>query len=159
MAKYPFLGGENLEDLALDERVATSVRIKADVVGRDEREGGLRAILNYGHTLAHALETAGHYDLRHGEAVAIGLVFAAELARRLERIDDGRVGHHRKVVESYHLPSRLPEDVDADALVELMGRDKKALDGLTFVLDGAGGVEVVKGVDPDQVRLTLEAIR
>ena len=159
MAKYHFLGGEHLEDLSLDERVAACVRIKADVVARDEREGGLRAVLNYGHTLAHALETAGRYDLRHGEAVAIGLVFAAELARRLERIDGGRVEHHRKVVESYNLPSRLPEDADADTLVELMGRDKKALSGLTFVLDGPGGVQPVHGVDADQVRLALEAVR
>jgi 5-deoxy-5-amino-3-dehydroquinate synthase len=167
MAKYHFLGGEHLEDLPLEERVAASVRIKADVVASDERESpggagtqmGRRAILNYGHTLAHALETQGRYDLRHGEAVAIGLVFAAELARRLERIDDGRVDHHRKVVESYHLPSRLPEDADADALVELMGRDKKAVDGLTFVLDGPAGVQPVHGVDVEQVRLALEAVR
>ena len=77
--------------------------IKADVVAADEREDPAnrrgRAILNYGHTLAHALETAGRYDLRHGEAVAIGLVYAAELARRLGRIDDARVvEHHREVV-------------------------------------------------------------
>jgi 5-deoxy-5-amino-3-dehydroquinate synthase len=159
MAKYHFLGGEGLEDLPLDERVAACVRIKADVVARDEREGGVRAILNYGHTLAHALETAGRYDLRHGEAVAIGLVFAAELARRLERIDDGRVERHRKVVEGYGLPARLPADADPDTLMSLMGRDKKATAGLTFVLDGPGGVEPVRGVDPVQVRLALEALR
>jgi 5-deoxy-5-amino-3-dehydroquinate synthase len=159
MAKYHFLGGEHLEDLDLDERVAACVRIKADVVQRDEREGGLRAILNYGHTLGHALETAGRYDLRHGEAVAIGLVFAAELARRLERIDGGRVDHHRKVVAAYQLPSRLPEDADADALVTLMARDKKAVDGMTFVLDGPSGVAPVSGVPVDQVRLALEAVR
>ena len=73
--------------LPLDERVAACVRIKADVVAADEREAGRRAILNYGHTLAHALETTGRYDLRHGEAVAVGLVFAAELAHVLGRID------------------------------------------------------------------------
>jgi 5-deoxy-5-amino-3-dehydroquinate synthase len=161
MAKYHFLGGEHLEDLPLDERVAACVRIKADVVAADEHEGeaGLRATLNYGHTLAHALETAGHYDLRHGEAVAIGLVFAAELARRLERIDAGRVDHHRKVVESYHLPSHLPDGADADALIALMARDKKAVDGLTFVLDGPAGVQPVAGVAVEQVRLALEAVR
>ncbi len=161
MAKYHFLGGEHLEDLSLDERVAACVRIKADVVAADENEGaaGVRATLNYGHTLAHALETAGHYDLRHGEAVAIGLVYAAELARRLERIDAGRVDHHRKVVESYHLPSRLPDGADADALVTLMARDKKAVAGLTFVLDGPAGVQQVSGVDVQQVRLALEAVR
>jgi 5-deoxy-5-amino-3-dehydroquinate synthase len=166
MAKYHFLGGEGLEDLALDERVAACVRIKADVVARDEREApgaagngmGVRVILNYGHTLAHALETAGRYDLRHGEAVAIGLMFAAELARRLERIDDGRVEQHRKVIEGYGLPGRLPEGADADTLMTLMGRDKKATAGLTFVLDGPGGVQPVSGVAVDQVRLALEAL-
>jgi 5-deoxy-5-amino-3-dehydroquinate synthase len=159
MAKYHFLGGDHLEDLPLEERVAACVRIKAAVVAADETESGLRATLNYGHTLAHALETAGRYDLRHGEAVAIGLVFAAELARRLERIDDDRVERHRTVVAGYGLPSRLPEGADADALLTLMARDKKAVDGLTFVLDGPRGVDVVHGVDPDQVRLALENVR
>ncbi|GAC1594918.1 MAG: hypothetical protein NVS3B21_17450 [Acidimicrobiales bacterium] len=146
VAKYHFLGAEDLLDLPLDERVATCVAIKAKVVAADEREGGSRAILNYGHTLAHALETAGRYDLRHGEAVAIGLVFAARLARRLGRVDDERVAVHERVVAGYDLPSQLPPDLDHEELVMLMGRDKKAVSGLTFVLDGPSGVEVVAGV-------------
>ena len=84
LAKYHFLTGVDLLSLELDERVAAAVRIKAEVITADEREDPSktrgRAILNYGHTLAHALETAGRYDLRHGEAVGIGLVYAAELA-------------------------------------------------------------------------------
>lgn len=161
MAKYHFLGGEGLEttpleDRPLDERVAASVRIKADVVTSDERESGRRAILNYGHTLAHALETAGQYDLRHGEAVGIGLLFAAHLARRLGRIDDDEVERHYRVVRSYGLPDALPADADADKLLELMGRDKKALRGLTFALDGPEGVAVVDGIGPDAVLATLE---
>ena len=92
MAKYAFLGVDDLPDLPLDEAVAACVRCKADHVGPDERDTtGRRALLNYGHTLAHALETTGHYDLRHGEAVAVGLVFAARLAHRLGRVDDERV--------------------------------------------------------------------
>jgi 5-deoxy-5-amino-3-dehydroquinate synthase len=158
MAKYHFLGGEGLEDLPLDERVAACVRIKADVVTSDERESGRRALLNYGHTLAHALEIAGRYDLRHGEAVAVGLVFAARLAARMERIDDERVAYHYKVVEGYGLPSALPAGVDANELIALMRRDKKALAGLTFVLDGPRGVEVVQDVSESAVRLTLEAM-
>ena len=74
------------------------MRCKAEVVAADEREGGRRAILNYGHTLAHALETAGGYDLRHGEAVAIGLVYAAELARAPRPHRRRRVAEHRQVV-------------------------------------------------------------
>src|SRR5213075_2161393 len=124
MAKYHFLGGEALVDCNLDERVARCVAIKADVVAGDEREGGRRAILNYGHTLGHALETAGHYDLRHGEAVAIGLIYAAELARRLGRIDADRVAEHRRVVAGYDLPMSLPPGSDAEQLVGLFARDK-----------------------------------
>jgi 5-deoxy-5-amino-3-dehydroquinate synthase len=159
LAKYHFLGGGQLDALPLDERVAACVRIKADVVGADEREGGRRAILNYGHTLAHALETGGHYDLRHGEAVAIGLVFAAELAHELGRIDAAAVAEHRRVVGAYDLPSVLPEGSDFEELVEIMGRDKKALTGLTFVLDGPSGVEVVPGVERSAIDTALERVR
>ncbi len=159
LAKYHFLGGGDLDALPLDERVAACVRIKADVVASDEREGGRRATLNYGHTLAHALETAGRYDLRHGEAVAIGLVYAAELAQRLGRIDAARVAEHRRVVGAYDLPVNLPADADPDELVVLMGRDKKAIDGLTFVLDGPNGVEPVTGVDRADLDAAFEAIR
>jgi 5-deoxy-5-amino-3-dehydroquinate synthase len=158
MAKYHFLTGDNLLALPLDARVARCVEIKAEVVGTDERESISsdntrgRAVLNYGHTLAHALETAGDHDLRHGEAVAIGLVYAACLARALGRIDDGRVAEHVRVVgEEYGLDTKLPAGADRDRLVALMARDKKAIDGLTFVLDGPGGVEVVAGVGRDAV--------
>src|SRR3954470_4426374 len=126
MAKYHCLSGEDLMDLPLDARVARCVEIKAGVVASDEREGGKRAVLNYGHTLGHALETAGHYDLRHGEAVAVGLVFAAVLAHVLGRIDEPRVAEHRRVVGAYDLPATLPAGVERDELMTLFGRDKKA---------------------------------
>jgi 5-deoxy-5-amino-3-dehydroquinate synthase len=158
MAKYAFLGVEDLPDLALDDAVAACVACKASVVGLDEREGpsGRRALLNYGHTLAHALETVGRYDLRHGEAVAIGLAFAAELARRLGRIDSPRVRDHYAVLAGYHLPSALPPGTDHDEVMTVMARDKKATAGLTFVLDGPAGLEVVAGVPQDAVRDALE---
>ena len=174
MAKYHFLGGDDLgggspdgggpgvghhQGPTLEQRVAMCVRIKAEVVAADEREAGRRAVLNYGHTLGHALETTGRYDLRHGEAVAVGLVYAAELARSLGRIDDGRVAEHRRVVAGYGLSGSLPAGADADGLMLAMGRDKKAIDGLTFVLDGPAGVEVVTGVDAGLVRATIGAVR
>jgi 5-deoxy-5-amino-3-dehydroquinate synthase len=161
LAKYRFLGAEGLLDLPLAERVATCVRIKADVVASDEREGGSgrRATLNYGHTLAHALETAGAYDLRHGEAVGIGLVFAAELACRLGRIDRRRVDEHRATVAAYDLPVHLPADADTDQLVALFARDKKAVKGVTFVLDGPDGVATVTGVERAAIDDALEAVR
>ena len=159
MAKYHFLTGADMAGLPLDERVAECVRIKAELVVRDATEHGERALLNYGHTLAHALETAGDYDLRHGEAVAIGLVFAACLARGLERIDDARVAEHRRVIEGYGLPTTVDGGLDPGALVDLMRRDKKAFDGLTFVLDGPRGPEVVTGVEDRHVLSALEQVR
>ena len=159
MAKYHFLTGDDLLALPLDERIAACVRIKAEVVAADEREDLAntrgRATLNYGHTLAHALETGGRYDLRHGEAVAVGLVYAAELADRLGRIDRARVDEHRRVTGEYGLRTTLPEAVDPAEMLVLMARDKKAVDGLTFVLDGPDGVEVVTGVDPAIAGSTL----
>jgi 5-deoxy-5-amino-3-dehydroquinate synthase len=157
MSKYHFLTGDDLLALPLDQRVARCVEIKADIVASDEREGGRRALLNYGHTLAHALETATDHDLAHGEAVAIGLVFAAELARELGRIGDDRVDEHRRIVAGeYGLRITPPERLEVDRLMVLMARDKKALDGLTFVLDGVDGVEVVADVPAAAVRSTLE---
>jgi 5-deoxy-5-amino-3-dehydroquinate synthase len=146
MAKYHFLGGEDLAGLPIAHRVARCVEIKAAVVQSDEREGGRRAMLNYGHTLAHALEIAGSFDIRHGEAVAIGVVYAAEVALRLGRIDEARVREHREVVASYDLSARLPSGSSHAELMELFSRDKKALDGVTFVLDGPGGVETVTDI-------------
>jgi 5-deoxy-5-amino-3-dehydroquinate synthase len=162
MAKYHFLTGDDLLALPLAERIAACVRIKAAVVAADEREDLAntqgRATLNYGHTLAHALETGGSYGLRHGEAVAVGLVYAAELAHRLGRIDRARVDEHRRVAVAYGLRTDLPDGVDRDELLVLMARDKKAVDGLTFALDGPAGVEVVTGVDPAAASATLDAI-
>ena len=164
MAKYHFLVGEDLEAMPLAQRVARCVEIKADIVSSDEREepglGGAqkagRALLNYGHTLAHALEIATGHELTHGEAVGIGLVYAAELAHHLDRIDADRVERHRQVVGgTYGLPITIPTGLDPGALLALMARDKKALDGLTFVLDGPAGVEVVAAVDPAIAHIAL----
>ena len=165
VAKYGLLGitttfgGAPTAELPIDEQVVRCAAIKADVVVSDEREGDRRMLLNYGHTLAHALEAAAFdddtADLRHGEAVAVGLVFAALLARRLGRIDDARVEHHRRVVGAFDLAADLPSGVLPDELLSFMGRDKKAQGDLTFVLDGPDGVEVVRGIDRSDVVATL----
>ncbi|MEP7203375.1 MAG: 3-dehydroquinate synthase family protein [Ilumatobacteraceae bacterium] len=160
MAKYHFLTGDDL--LAMDEtqRIARCVEIKAEIVAGDEREGGRRALLNYGHTLAHALEIETDYEMAHGEAVAVGLIYAARLARHLGRIDDLRVGQHYDVVGArYELDTSLPRGVDPQRLVTSMGRDKKALgEGLTFVLDGPNGVEVVPRVEIEAAREVLDTM-
>jgi 5-deoxy-5-amino-3-dehydroquinate synthase len=162
LAKYHFLTGDDLLALDLPERIAAAVRIKAEVVAADEREDPTarrgRAILNYGHTLAHALEVETAHDLRHGEAVGVGLAYAAALARHLGRIDDARVADHHRVLAAYELDASLPASADHDRLVDLMGRDKKALAGLTFVLDGPDGVEIVPGVDDTDARAAIEEL-
>jgi 5-deoxy-5-amino-3-dehydroquinate synthase len=156
VAKYHFLTGDDLLAMRLDERVARCVGIKGSFVEQDERESGKRAFLNYGHTLAHALETVGNHQLAHGEAVAIGLIFAARLARALGRIDDARVDYHELVVgQTYSLQTRMPAGLDIDALLAAMARDKKALNGLTFILDSPQGLEIVAGISAEVVRSEL----
>jgi 5-deoxy-5-amino-3-dehydroquinate synthase len=161
IAKYAFLGDAPSPDQPIEEQVARCAAIKAAVVAEDEFESGRRMVLNYGHTLGHALEgvalSGAHadWDLRHGEAVAIGLLFAALLAQRLGRIDQARVDEHRRVVGSYDLPTALPPGAGAEELVGFMARDKKAQQDLTFVLDGPDGVEPVRGVARADVVATL----
>jgi 5-deoxy-5-amino-3-dehydroquinate synthase len=157
MAKYHFLTGDDLLGMNLTDRVARCVEIKAEVVASDEREGGRRAILNYGHTLAHALEVATEHSMAHGEAVAIGLIFAAHLAELMDRIPLTRIDEHFEVIGvEYGLGTDIPPGLDPHHLLDLMRRDKKALDGLTFVLDGPRGVEVVAGVADELVLQALD---
>jgi 5-deoxy-5-amino-3-dehydroquinate synthase len=156
MAKYHFIVREDLSSLSMVDRIARCVRIKADIVSADEREGGIRALLNYGHTLAHALEIATDFSIAHGEAVAIGLLYAAHLAHRMGRIDEARVDQHYEVVHGvYGLRHALPIGITPDQLIIDMGRDKKAIDSITFVLDSATGLEVVSGVTDTKIREAL----
>ena len=147
MAKYHFIARENLDELSFPDRVARSVEIKANIVAADEREGGVRALLNYGHTLAHAIEIETNFAMAHGEAVAIGLLYAAHLAQVMGRIDAARVDEHYRVVnEVYGIDLAIPAGLDESRLIAAMGRDKKALESITFVLDSVNGLEVVPGV-------------
>ena len=144
---------------ALTELVTACVAIKAHVVAADpEERTGLRATLNYGHTLAHALETAGAYGLLHGEAVAIGLVFADALAQSLERIDTSTVDHHRRLLEALGLPTLVPDGANAPRLLGVMQRDKKAKGGLTFVLPGTNGLETVDDPPPNALGAAFRAV-
>jgi 3-dehydroquinate synthase len=136
----------NPAELELIER---SVRVKARVVGEDLTEQGLREILNYGHTLGHAIERAEGYRWRHGTAISIGLVYAAALARRLGRLDDATADRHRTVLEALTLPTRYRPDA-FPALLETMRVDKKARGSrIRFVLlDGLARPATVDGPDP-----------
>ncbi len=133
----------------LPELIRRAVVVKAEVVAADEKESQLREILNYGHTLAHAIERRERYTWRHGAAVSVGLVFAAGLGRLAGRLDDGTADRHRAILASLG----LPVGYDADAfpqLLELMAGDKKTRSGVLrfVVLDGLAKPGRLEGPDP-----------
>lgn len=153
------------EPAAIGHIVRRSAELKAFVVERDEREQtGLRACLNYGHTFAHAFETAtGYGTLLHGEAVSLGMVAAARLAADLGRIDEAVATRQRRLLEQFGLPvvTDTLHGISDDTLLAIMARDKKALHGrLRFVLpDRIGQVELIKGVDHAAATAAIAAVR
>ncbi|MFT4124140.1 MAG: 3-dehydroquinate synthase [Microbacteriaceae bacterium] len=126
--------------------VELAIGLKARVVGEDFKEGGLREILNYGHTLGHAIEYAERYRWRHGAAISVGMVFAAELSRLAGRLSDDAVDRHRRILTALSLPTDYPL-ARWQTLLAAMRRDKKARgDVLRFiVLDGIGRPSVLTG--------------
>jgi 3-dehydroquinate synthase len=139
--------------------IARCCRLKADVVENDERETlGLRAVLNYGHTFAHAIEAeAGYGQFLHGEAVSIGMVAASRLAERLGRIDSELTRRQHALLVRLGLPVEMP-DIASDTLLAAMQRDKKVAHGrLRFILPARmGHVELVADVPQDEVRAAME---
>ncbi|AWL89446.1 3-dehydroquinate synthase [Streptomyces globisporus] len=131
------------------ELIERSIRVKAEVVSSDLKEAGLREILNYGHTLGHAIEKNERYKWRHGAAVSIGMVFAAELGRLAGRLDDATADRHRTILESVGLPLTYRGD-QWPKLLENMKVDKKSRGDLLrfIVLDGIGKPTVLEGPDP-----------
>jgi 3-dehydroquinate synthase len=146
----------------LDWLIARNAQIKADVVSADEREGGLRAILNYGHTVGHAIEAATAYRrYRHGEAVLLGMAAAGEIAARLRMWDSSAArSRHDALVERLGLPPGIA-DVDAGHIVERTRADKKRIDAKSrFILArDIGRVEVVEGVDDAIVRDAVDYLQ
>jgi 3-dehydroquinate synthase len=149
----------------LAELVERSIRVKADVVAQDLREtGGVgghpgREVLNYGHTLAHAVEKVTGYAVRHGEAVSIGMVYVAELARLAGRLDDETAARHSAVLGSVGLPTRW-HDAPFDELLAVMRVDKKAR-GTTLrfvVLDGLARPAVLPGPPEELLRAAYEVL-
>lgn len=166
VAKCWLLEGGHAAELAtvsLFDLIAMSVRLKAAIVSADEHESGRRALLNYGHTLAHALEKVSLArdvdELRHGEAVAIGLAFAVRLAFALDRVGESEVQRHDDVLSALGLSRSIPAHFPTSTLIEAMAHDKKAHHDLTFVLPGAEGFDVVRGVSSEIVVQTLENFR
>jgi 3-dehydroquinate synthase len=147
--KYGIIGDENLfelleqesegikkRDLSLMETlVGRSCKIKADVVETDEKELGLRRILNFGHTLGHALEAASEYSLFHGEAISIGMVGAAKISHRLNYLDKVSCQRIVDLIKLYHLPAKIPAGMETAQIMGFMATDKKAVGGqVHFVL-------------------------
>ncbi len=160
MAKYHFISRQDLSVLPLAERIARCVEIKADIVASDERESGQRALLNYGHTLAHALEIASELTMPHGVAVSVGILYAAHLSQVMGRITTDRVQEHYDIVHGiYNLQTRLPAGLDSATAINLMRRDKKALSSLTFVLDSTDGLQIVEGIKEQDLEKAFELLR
>ena len=128
LAEGPALLAGTIDDGVVD-LVATSVEIKADVVRRDEREGGVRKTLNFGHTLGHAIEALSGYSLLHGEAVAIGMVLESDIAERLGLAAPGTAQRVHDAVERLTLPHRKPADQSAERILAATRSDKKARAG------------------------------
>lgn len=147
------------DEAALTEAILRSCAIKAEVVAADEREGGLRAILNLGHTFGHAIETASGYgNWLHGEAVGAGMVMAAHLAQDLGWIDQQQYQRARDLIVRAGLPAAPPDTMTAERFLELMAVDKKAEGGqIRLVLQQAIGKAVVADQVPaDSLRRTLD---
>ncbi len=147
-----------LEPAALAHAVRRSCEIKAQVVSADERESGVRAILNFGHTFGHAIEAGlGYGEWLHGEAVGCGMVMAAELSRRLGLIDIGYATSLRSIVERCGLPVRGPA-LGADRYLDLMRLDKKSEGGeIRFVVIESPGRAGLRAAPDDLVREVLAA--
>ncbi len=134
---------------ALRELIERSIRVKARVVSEDLREASLREILNYGHTFAHAIEQVERYQWRHGAAVSVGMVYAAELARLAGRLSDEAVDRHREILSSVGLPTTYRGD-RWEKLLAAMHRDKKARGAILrfVVLDAVAAPGRLEGPDP-----------
>src|SRR4029079_3518763 len=133
----------------LPELIRRAVTVKAEVVAADEKESQLREILNYGHTLSHASERGERYQWRHGAAVSVGLVFAAELGRLAGRLDDGTAERHRAILSSLGLPVTYAADALPQLLESMVGDKKTRAGVLRFVvLDGLAKPGRLEGPDP-----------
>jgi 3-dehydroquinate synthase len=148
-----------LDGPSLSHIIGRSCRIKSEVVARDERESGLRAVLNYGHTIGHAVETVtGYKSFLHGEAVAIGMYLEARLSAMLGIIGDKEVEKIRNLAEAYGLPCSLPAGTDVNLLFSAMLLDKKTVSGeMKFILpERIGSVTIRTGVSSGEIRRVLE---
>lgn len=161
---FAFLENNRDKIISLDKKALTyiikcSCEIKTAVVSKDERESGLRAILNYGHTIGHAIETAtGYNKYLHGEALAIGMHTEARLAERLKFLKECDASKIKSLIDSYGLPSEMPAKINLKSMMSSMQLDKKAVAGeLKFILpERIGKVRIQKGIEGRIIREALK---
>ncbi|MEY2977910.1 MAG: 3-dehydroquinate synthase [Prochlorotrichaceae cyanobacterium] len=154
--EYRLVKGELLETL-----LERSCQAKAAVVSQDEKEAGLRAILNYGHTLGHGIETVMNYrGVNHGEGVALGMIGAGHIALQLGKWDASAVSRQQAVIAKAKLPTQLPETIDREAVIQALQWDKKVKDGqVRFILPTAiGQVELCPQVPESLIRSVLQQL-
>lgn len=133
-----------LDDQSITEMIYTCCKIKAEVVSEDEREGGVRRILNYGHTIGHAVEGASDYSIIHGLAVSIGMVAAAKLAVSNNLLTEDASRQILEILIDYKMPVQIPAELDRDRIKKYLLTDKKTVGGVVFfVLPTAIGTTVV----------------
>lgn len=152
-----YLSAELLQDI-----LTRSCQAKAEVVSQDEKEAGLRAILNYGHTIGHAVESLTGYRLvNHGEAVAIGMVAAGQIALAMNLWDQTAVDRQTQLIQKAGLPTQIPTGLDIEAAIVALQADKKVLDGkVRFILPTQiGQVKITDQVDADLIRQVLQGMR
>jgi 3-dehydroquinate synthase len=148
----------NCDPVAMEFAVRRSCEIKSQVVAQDEKEGGIRAILNFGHTFGHAIEAGmGYGAWLHGQAVGCGMVMAADLSVRVGLLSNADASRLKKIIQALHLPTQPPK-LGVDRFMELMSVDKKAEGGEVryILLNGLGQAKIQK-VDDDLVIQTLIA--
>jgi 3-dehydroquinate synthase len=147
-----------MDETLLTEIVQRSVQIKAGYVEQDERDTGIRNVLNLGHTIGHAVESVSGFSLKHGEAVAIGLVAVCRLARRTGVLDESDSSRIKVLLERARLPVEMPE-LDKEKVMDAMGQDKKVRGGrMRFILPRTiGEVFITDDISPALVREVLDA--
>ena len=139
-----------------------NIEIKADFVSRDEHdESGVRAMLNFGHTIGHAIEALCEYRLRHGECVSLGMVAACRISKSLSLIAGETVDRIESLLQAFSLPTVLHERIDEQAVWEMLDRDKKvAMGSLNFVLINGLGCPVLRSDVPESaVREAISSLQ
>lgn len=150
----------DLDEQALAALIHWAVRIKAKIVERDEREDDQRALLNLGHTFCHVIEPIASLDLRHGEAVGIGLCAASDVAVQLNRMTQSEAQHVRTIIEACGLPTKTAHPLDPEPLIDLMHYDKKARDGHVRLVipHGFGHSTILERVERSVLRRAWQSV-